>query len=313
MDYSVINAAIDDIVYIVNDYNKTRGYSVSLCERLVIALLGYYIVFGPSIFEKINIILESLEIYECNSEDDCCELKSTLVGSVNSNSNPATSWDFKYDENKKFIGAIPRIIYTKRDIVCDSFNLIHELSHVIEGTSGKVIKEDEKHFKYKQSLCEVVVVKNNNSFFVNNIGIVELITIMIENKFFKEFLKLDVGMIDNCIVREFLQRINIYKNKNVLLDSYSITSTMFSDLINNDYFFELVKKYYYNGERELFALEYESYGDGLSFKVLVNCAEHLISGELYDVMYYTNILNKQIELFNKYSSYIPDKRILLFV
>ena len=43
MDYSVINAAIDDIVYIVNDYNKTRGYSVSLCERLVIALLGYYI------------------------------------------------------------------------------------------------------------------------------------------------------------------------------------------------------------------------------------------------------------------------------
>ena len=54
MDYEIINSAISDIIKIVNNYNKEKKYDVVLCEKLVIVLLGYYLVFGPEIFQKIR-------------------------------------------------------------------------------------------------------------------------------------------------------------------------------------------------------------------------------------------------------------------
>ena len=54
MDYGLINEVIGDIIKIVNAYNKDKNYDYSVTSKLVIVLLGYYLTFGPEIFEKIN-------------------------------------------------------------------------------------------------------------------------------------------------------------------------------------------------------------------------------------------------------------------
>lgn len=312
MDYEILNTVVSEIVSIVNLYNKRHGYDVSLCERMVLALLGYYLVFGPEIFEKIDLILDSLLIYQCETEN---ELENVLLKYrpfiKEYTTNPGTIWDFKY-HNNKFIGAIPVIFYLKDNLIINTFSLAHEISHVIEGLSAEVVNETKDTFELNIGFSDSVVYKSDSLMKIEKQGMTELITITIENKMLNEFLKLDVDKINNCLVKEFLEQLKKYKNKNIMLDSYTVMAFMFKDFIGNDYIFELIKKYYYENQREFFIEEYNSLNENLNFEKLIKYAEKVFREEV-DPFYFMGIVQNELDILNRATGVETDKRILLFV
>lgn len=314
MDYDVINGAIDDIVWIVNQYNKEHGYDVSLCERLVLALLGYYLAFGPEIFDKINVVLEQLKIYQCSSELTCLMKKKELrPDDQKPDACPGTMWDYYFDKNRKFIGATPSIIYYIRNLFADVFVLVHELAHTLEGVKGSIIYENDEEIKFKYGFGEYLVDKSRTGFQKEGHGMTELITVMIENKVYREFAKLDVEKIDNPLVKEFLNTLIRNKKFGIMLDSYIVMSALFKDLIDNDRFFELIKKYYFENEREFFIEEFDSWDERLSLKKIAYYADKVYDEDLYNVSYYAGPIRKQLEVVNEVTGFKPDTKMLIMV
>lgn len=314
MDYEIINSAISDIIKIVNNYNKEKKYDVVLCEKLVIVLLGYYLVFGPEIFQKINLILETLNIYQCDLKQEY----QSVVDKINAEAGDGhkycliSMFDYKYQDNR-FIGAVPNIIFIQKNILSDVLSIAHELSHVLEGVSAKIIIENKEFFCYEHVFEEVKVIKDNNACFRKNHGFKELVTTGVENKIMQSFLKLDKEQIDSIIIKDFLEQIKCYKGKTTLVYSYETLHLVFKDLFDNECFWDLIKKYYYENQPELLEVEFNSYANGLDLKVLINCAEHLLLSNIDEMNYYGNMVKKQVELFSEVTNFKPDKSILILV
>lgn len=70
MDYDIINQVYEEIISIVNDYARKNNCEYEVARKLSFAFLGYYLVMGPEIFKKLNILLDSVRIYEFISNED---------------------------------------------------------------------------------------------------------------------------------------------------------------------------------------------------------------------------------------------------
>lgn len=318
MDYETINQAVEDIISIVNHYNSSRQYPLSVCEKLVVTLLGYYLVFGPSIFEKIQVVLSQLRIYECEKKDDYREQFRSInsessVGSLFETYNPVAIWDYQYDAQNKFIGAIPYILYVCDNFVTDVLTMSHELSHLLDGVSAKVVEEDEEFFTIQQSFTHVLVRKNDNSMKIEEQGFSEMVTITIENHILKSLLALEEEKIQSPVIKEFLQFLQFYKGRNVLSRSYLEMSGLFKDLIDNDAFFSLIEKYYYANDEDGFEAEFNSFDAELSYRKIKRCAIHMASLDYNEVIYYSRTLRQQLDIFNRATHFEPDQRILIMV
>lgn len=318
MNYDVINQAVEDIVSIVNYYNRSLHYSVSVCEKLVVTLLGYYLVFGASIFEKINVLLEQLRICECSNEEEYKKQFRNIhstggEGELFFTFNPVVIWDYQYDKEKQFIGAIPYILYVSDNRVTDVLTLSHELSHVLDGVSAKVIDENDSFFTIQQSFTRVFVRKEDNLMRIEEQGFSELVTVTIENRILNALLALEEDKIQSPIIKEFIQSLQFYKGKNVLSRSYLEMSGLFKDFMDNDVFFSLLKKYYYANDEDGFEAEFNSFDPELSYRKIKRCAVHMSSLHYDEVMYYNRTLRQQIEIFNRATHFEPDQRFLIMV
>lgn len=314
MDYDILNSAVEDIVYIVNQYNKDQGYDVSLCEKLVLVLLGYYMAFGPELFKKIDTVLSALEIHQCKDQRELVKLKENLCPyATNVDSNPGMIWKHVYDSSNKFIGSIPIIFFHKEGLISDVFSLGHELSHALEGTSAQVIEETATELKLKHGMGTYLVDKETNRYKSDGHGMTELITIAIENKILREYLKLDPQQITNPIVKKFVGQLSTYQNNNVLLNSYGIMSGLFKDLIDSEVFFDMIKRNYYDNQQEALIEEFDSIDSRLSLRRLRQYADKVSDGEYSEAMYYAGPIQKQLDVLNKKTGITPDKRILLVI
>lgn len=314
MDYDVINKAIEDIVCIVNQYNRKKGYEIEICEDLLMALVGYYVTFGPEIFKMIDVVLEQLNIYKCNTELSCISKKQELRPEYDlQDSNPGTTWDYVFDDNNRFVGAIPNIVYYKRTDIQDVFVLVHELSHTLEGVKAEVLYENDAEIKVKHGFGEYLFTKGRVGLKLEGHGMTELATVTIENRILKDLLKLDESMIDNLFVKEFIRRLKQYSNSNVMLNSYGLMSVLFKDLIDNERFFELLRKYYYENEREFLAEEYEAMDERLSFEKIAYYADRIWSEEFNDIFYYSGPIQRQLDVLNQVTGFVPDQKILIIV
>lgn len=315
MDYAIINESIEEISTLVSQYKEKKGYSNTLSEKLIISLLGYYLAFGPEVFKRIKVALDGADIHEFQTEEDYIAFKDALTPESKgyNTADPGTYWDYKYDENKNFIGAKPIVMYSVVSKFQDVFSLTHELSHVIEGTSAKVISEDETNLVIKNGFTERNIDKKTNMFKSTQEGITELLTVAIENKILREFLKLDPTQITNICVKNFLEENNCYQTSNVMLRSYDSMAALFKDLIDNDAFFDLIKKYHYENQAESIIDEFNSLDPRLSFNKIVAYAEQTYKENISSAFYYSKSIQKQIDIFNEATDAKPDKRLIIVI
>lgn len=314
MDYDVINSAIEDIVCIVNRYNRTREYDIEVAEKLFLALFGYFISFGPEIFTKIDVVLEQLRLHKCNSDEECREKKLELrPDEVSPSSDPALTWDYCYDDNRKFIGAIPNIVYSDDDSIQVVFSMIHEISHALEGVEATILYETDEEMKLRHGFGEYLVNKGRTGCVSKNHGMTELITVTIENKIFRDLCQLDETKIVNQYVSEFLSKLKKRRCISNLIDSYGLMATAFKDLIDNDCFFELIKKYYYENQRELFIAEFNGLDERLSFQKLMLYADSIYQERISDLFYYMEPIRKQLQILNEATGFTPEQKLLIFV
>lgn len=315
MDYDILNAAIEDIVYIVNNYNKDKGYDFETCERLVIALTGYYLAFGPQIFNKLSIVLDALKIHSFETEKACLDMKRQLAPHEKQcEANPCMMWKHIFKgENNEFIGAIPHIIFYKQDLVTDSFSLIHELSHTLEGVTALVTGEDEKYLKIKLGFSDETVDKNRAVSCITGQAMTELITVAVENKILREFMKVKPQEVSNPIVTDFLKKIQSNKGKNIVTKSYPTLTALFKDFIDNETVFDLISMYYYETQPEIFTKEFDSLDERLDFKRLRTYAEHVCMSSSSEVLYYAGPIQKQLNVLNKATGHTPEKTIILAI
>ncbi len=314
VDYEVLNAAIDDILLIVNSYKKSNNVTVEIAEKLLLVLFGYYVSFGPQIFDKIQEVLECLRIYECEDEMDCLKTKRELIPEYPSNDcYPGTMWDYHYAKsNNEFIGAIPTIVYYRINLLQDVFVLVHELSHTLEGCKASVIYEDENLIKIKQCFSEYTITKNKTGFKKQGIGMTEFVTVAIENRILSDLVKLDAEQINNVFVRDFLSGLRRYKSVNSLLDSYSLMSGAFKDLLTSDIFFELIKKYYFENEIEIMIEEFDALGNGLSLERIIKLIELVYTDESNAFSRFESI-HREMKLFRETTGVEEDKRLILVI
>lgn len=321
MDYDIINQVYEEIISIVNDYARKNNCEYEVARKLSFALLGYYLVMGPEIFKKLNILLDSVRIYEFISNEDYQKKAIEISPKLEENKhnlryNPITIWDYRYDSNNNFLGGIPNILYMRDKTIDNVLSISHEMSHGLEGVSASVESEDEDYVYINQRFTHLTVDKESNRFRVEGgSGFIELVTSSLENRILNEFLKLDVQKIDSSLLREFLGEIKVYKSKNVMSRSYDLLNSIFKDLTDNPEFYDLIKDYFYDNDENGFKVKYESYGNGLIYKVLKDAAEHLSVDNLSvsDAIYYGDIIKRQAENFNKATNYEPDKKLLILV
>lgn len=317
MDYVIINQVIKEIISLINYYNRDGKFSLDVCEKLVVVLLGYYLTFGTDIFKKINEIMEQLQIHIFNSSNEYKDCFSKYVGEDYclgmTECNPVTFWDYKYDNKGMFRGAIPHIFMISIDDVNDALTISHELSHSIDGLAASVIEENEEFLIYRISFTQVKVIKKNNISRILDRGFAELITVNIENRILDSWLKLDVSQIESSIVKDFLVKLKSYRGKNVIARSYCLMSSLFKDLFDNDDFFSLIKKFYYDNDEDNFELGFNSLADGLSFDKIKRCANHLMDCDINDVIYYGKVLNEQLKILNGKNKEEGIKKLLFIV
>lgn len=315
MDYAIINESIEEISKLVSQYKEKKGYSDTLSEKLTIGLLGYYLAFGPKIFKRITTALDSADIHEFQTEEEYIAFKDVLtpMSKGYNTADPGTYLDYKYDENRKFIGAKPIVMYSVISKIQDVFSLIHELSHVIEGTSAQVISEDETNLVIKNGFTERNIDKETNLFKSTQEGITELITVAIEHKVLREFFKLDPTQITNTSIQRFLEENKSYQTANVMLRSYGSMSALFKDLIDNDAFFDIIKKYHYDNQPESIIEEFNSFDSRLNFNKIVTYAEQTHTDDISTVFYYSNAIQKQMDIFNEATGTQPDKRLIIVI
>lgn len=319
MDYSILNEVINEIIAIVNRYNNDKNYSYEVCESLVISLFGYYMFYGESIFERIDTVLGALKIHGCQNKEEY----EAAVGEINKsipedyseriNYVPFVMWDCKYNEMRKFIGAVPHIVYKREDVVQDATAMMHELSHTLEGTGGFVVSEEKDEFYLNQGFTNVKVDKTDNSLEIMERGMSELVAVSTTNRIIREFLKLDASKIDNEIIRNFIERLVKYRRFETLVDSYGALSVALKDLMDNEDFMNVVKDYFYSNDEFLFIDAYEALGEGISYYRLKKTANRLISCKLNEAFYYVNMLRQDIDKIYKKKGIIPEKRLLIVI
>ncbi len=321
MDYDIINQVYEEIIGIVNDYTRRKNCEYEVARKLSFSLLGYYLVFGTEIFSKLNVLLDSVNIYECISEEDYRERAFEVAPRLRENQNvfrynPITIWDYKYDDEKNFLGGIPNVIYMKEELTIDNvLSIVHELSHGLEGVSASIISEDENTVFVNQGFTCIGINKETNRFRANDSGFIELMAISLENRVLNALLKLEAKKITSPLLKEFLEEIKTYKGKNVMTKSYDRLNVTFKDFIDNDAFYNLVKKYFYENDEEGFKVEYESYDSRLNYRTLKSAAQFLASDleDISTVLYYSEIIMKHAQLFGKATDFEPDKKLLILV
>lgn len=316
MDYEIINAAIKDIISLINYYNRDNRFSLEVCEYLVMVFLGYYLVFGEEIFAKINTVLEVVQIDCCLNKEDYIKVTSSLFKDEDydfTDYYPITLWDFKYGENGNFRGAIPHILFLKEEDVQNFLNLSHEFSHCLEGVKAKIVKEDDKTLEYISSFTNVLINKGSNLTKFESLGMAELLTVCIENRILKSLIELDEAQIENPIVKSFLGKLNKYKGMSVLANSYTTMSALFKDFFDNDNFFELVKNYYYDNSEDDFKEGFNHLEDGLSYDKFKMCVVKLYRANIEDLAYYGNIIREQARILNKNKKEDGIKKLLIMV
>lgn len=316
MDYDIINSAIDDIVYIVNQYNKTRGYEVSVCENLVLTLLGYYLSFGPEIFTKIVKVLDSLQIKECETSEECIAEKLKITPKYITRIDDYTSviWQYKYRGDKKeFIGAIPNIVYYRKNPIKDVSSLIHEFSHCLEGVTAIITEETPTSLTIRQGFEEYTEAKDEKGYKTSGRAMTELITVTIQNKCMQHLTNLDPTQITNPLVKDFVGQLSSNKNKNTIIMAYPTMAITFKDLMDNEAFFELIKEHYYETEQDELIEKFNSYDERLDFKRLVKYAGKIMTGDINNTMYYAGPIKSQIDIFSEKTSFTPDKRMVFII
>lgn len=318
MDYDTLNTAISEIVYIVNDYNKKHNYTVSVCEDLVVALTGYYLAFGPSIFSKIGQVLSALEIHQADTKNECAEIKTQIRPNESNFEDdfPETIWELKCDpQTNKFLGAIPHIVYDKDNPEDATLTLAHELSHTLEGCTGQVIREDEHTITIRVGFSELTYDKETGLAFDGyGRGMTELITVTVENKVLREYSKLDPDNIENPLIKGFVQKANQANPGQTLAKSYLIMSGIFKDLIDNENFFDIIKERYYETDQEGFKEDFESLDSRLNFKNLTSYVEqiHNARGDAGKALRVAPEVQSQLDILNEATNSKPTKSLVLF-
>lgn len=314
MDYEVINAAIKDIISLVNYFNKDNVYKEDLMEELVIALLGYYLVFGPSLFEQIKVLLEQLHIHRYEGKNDYFKIIEKINDKVEKpNVSPVMICEYVYKDNKMVAGVIPHILIPQSNSFMEIDNMIHELSHALQLTKADVLREDEEEFVYQQGFSKVTMVKKDNSTLIENGAFSEFITVCIENRIINALLSLDLDKVDNSFIKSILGEFKRLKGRNVLTDSYSTFQAVGKDLMDNDTFFALIKKYYYSNECEIFEEEFDSYTEEVKLKNIMGLVRSIDNDNFYNMMLAIETMNKKIRLFNKATNYVPSSSLVLIV
>ncbi len=318
MDYEVLNNAINEVVDIVNNYNRDHHYSVGTCEDLVIALTGYYLTFGPEIFFKIMEVLSSLEIHKTTTTMETLDEKAKIRPNVDlNNTYPEMILQMKFKgSEKEFIGAIPHIVYDNQDQINDALNLAHELSHAIEMSTAKVDDETTDTITIRCGLMKIIYDKETGApFDGDRSGMDELITALIENRILQAYGKLDPEKIQNPLIKEFTAGVQSRGPNSALADSYMYMAAIFKDMIDNDIFFDVVKKHYYETDPEEFTKEFNSIDERLDFQKLIGYAERLKRNNTgaADFLDIANAVQSQLTILNKATNTHPEKSLLLIV
>ena len=316
MDYVLINEVIGDIIKIVNAYNKDKNYDYSVTSKLVIVLLGYYLTFGPEIFEKINKFIFSLNIYECESYVDYREAFKKILPEEKWLGYylaplPQMRWDFRYNKDNKFIGAIPNILYVRRKYVSDVLNLAHEISNGLEGLEGRVISEDDKQVTLRLGFSTIKVDKNTNFMTFADLGFNEFATINVENRVLQSLKNLEAEKIDYDFVKNFLNELST--DKKIVASGYPLMTGVYRNLMDNDHFFDLLKKYHYANDYEMFKVEYEGINEGLSAESLRSNTNILIKAKAEDTFDILPKVTEQINLFNEGTNFKADTKSLILL
>ncbi len=320
MDYDIINQVYEEIIAIVNDYVRRKNCTYEVAKKLSFTLLGYYLVLGPEIFSKLNILLDSINIYECISEEDYQKKAIEISPRLEEKKhilryNPITIWDYKYDKDHNFLGGIPNIIYMRDKTIDNVLSIAHEMSHGLEGVNATVESQDSEYVHINQGFSHIIVNKETNAFIDDDAGFIELVTSSLETRILNALLRLDENAVKSPLLQEFLKEIKEYKGKNVMSRSYETLNAIFKDLLDNDEFYNLVKKYFYENDEEGFKKEYELYDSRLRYKVLKSAAEYLAMDgkDFSSIIYYSEIIKKQADIFNRATNFVPDKKILILV
>lgn len=316
MNYELINQVYEEIINIVNDYIRRKNCSYEVAKKLSFTLLGYYLVMGPEIFSKINTVLDCLTIYECLDKEEYQNTLNNIKGrTVKSEFNPILTWDYRFDDENKFLGAIPYILYLKGGDFENVLSLAHELSHSLEATGASVENESQEDIYISQGFGLIKVEKESGRFEIEIPGFSELVASSVETKIAQSLTSLDANQLTNPLLKEFINSISKYKNKNVLAWSYEILSMTFKDLMDNTAFFNLIKKYFYDNNEIAFKEEYHSYAEGLRYSILKYAAENLenVPKTISDILFYTSSIERQSMLFSQATHFAPDKRLLIIV
>ena len=204
-------------------------------------------------------------------------------------------------------------MYHQDTQVEEPLTLSHELSHVLEGCTAKVISEDDKTVTFRIGFSEVKYSKETGYPLDGyGHGMTELITVTVENKILKKFSGLDPENIDNPLVKDYVSKIKEIKSEQILANSYLTMAGIFKDLIDNDKFFNLIEKYYYETDQDGFIEEFDSMDKDLSFKRLVRHAESLCNpDDERAVLRHIPHIQTQLNTLNKVTNTTPSKEIVL--
>lgn len=315
MDYDVINQVIAEIISFLKKNEKMFRYDVKLLENLTVSLLGYYLVLGPNIFKTITKILRDLDIYRCEDDQDYL-LRMKLLDrdytEINPYLLPVTLWNAQFDEEDRFLGYVPHVVYKKEDDLNEVLTLTHELSHIIDGANAILIRNKDDSCDVKLSFSHLHIDTNNpenNKDCKHGFG--EFAAVSIENKVLQELKTLDPTKINYDFIKVILSELSLSKVN--ISSAYTTNYVVFKDLVDNPKFFALMKKYYYEeSNEEEFKKAYETYGSDLSFDklkryimVMFEIDDGDKSLSLYDV------ISKEVEKFNDKTNYVVKKQFLL--
>lgn len=324
MDYDYLNGIYESIIKIVNEYVAKNYYlkkveiPYSVASKLSLALLGYYLVLGEDIFKKINIILDSVEIVEYENRDDFAK-KASEYQSIRNNEDlgPAfLKWEHRYDKENNFLGSIPHIHYQQHGLVSDVLSIVHELSHAIEGLGAKVSMESDTSVYIAHGFVVTKYEKSTGNYKSDDMPFVEFVTSSLESRVLQKFLLIDRDKVHSPSLKDFLREAQKGNNKNLdmMSSSTNVSNLLLKDLIENDAFFNLIMKYFYDNDEMSFKEEFESYSSELYYSELKRAIVKLYDDpSLSTIKFYEKFINAQVKVFNAATGYKPSKKILILV
>lgn len=318
MDYDILNCAISNIIDIVNEYNKQHLYDVEVCEDLVIALTGYYLTFGPEIFSKISEILQVLEIHTAKTSSELIQKKRLIKGKELDfyDAYSEAFWEIYLDpKTNKFIGAKPHIFYKNVSRDNSPLELVHELSHALEGCTANIIYEDDKIVTIKRCFGEITFDKETGlAIAAQGTGMTELTTATIENKILRKFCDLDSNKIDNPLIKDYVKMAIPLNPNRTIASSYVDMVSIFKDLVDNDQYFDILRQYYYETNSKKIIEEFNCLDYRLNFQRLINQANTIFSSNEETGLRTIPYVQQQLTILNEATNAKPSTKqiILLF-